>query len=706
VNFRNRISLTLAIVLLIGLQGAANAKSKKPVIAPPGSPTLVSVETIKSYWVVKKVKVVSRTKDGRTQVSYKNTKKRYTDVQVKVKKSRLNGGAPITSTVVAGGGKTCTVQVGKSICTLVKIRKGTKIFVRAKSKNKKGYSALSSIAKYVTGTAPWPMPKPVFSVSKTLIQASTTSPISSFIPISTGGPIAKFSILEKLPLGISLNVKTGRLSGTAKTAQVAKTYTLAGTNESASYSRKFKIEVIAAPSFTLAVASEQIAINSSIALFGLTPTGGTTVTYSVSPQLPAGVSLDSQTGLVSGTPVAPQPLTAYTITATNITGQESHTYSLQVIAAPDFSLSATSERLPKNNQISGYTINSSGGQTSIFSITPSIPNGTVFNTTTGLLSGTPTLPQGPTEYTIIGTNIAGSMAKTFSLEVTNPPVFTLSTSAVSVFLGDSVVSYSINSAGSLITSFALDQPLPAGLVLDPATGLLSGTPTASQPLTTYTLTGTNSIGSVSESFTLTVDLTCATGGACVVGNTGPGGGYVFYVNSDGFTCGELMDTTCKYLELAPNTWAGGSADPKMAITPSAQRAAGSIAGLAEFSADIMGRGAWNTRHMVSAWGSSENYPALAADNYTSNYLGVSKSDWFIGSRDELGAMAVAKASLPPRFAYAADKYWPSSFNPGYVSNVDGGECGTSWPQGVGPGATTSTNKPTGTAYSVRAIRAW
>jgi len=110
--------------------------------------------------------------------------------------------------------------------------------------------------------------------------------------------------------------------------------------------------------------------------------------------------------------------------------------------------------------------------------------------------------------------------------------------------------------------------------------------------------------------------------------------------------------------------------------------------------------------MVSAWGSVENYPALAADNYTSNYLGVSKSDWFIGSYAELGVMSTVRDSLPTQFAYNADKYWPSSFNSSYTSNADGASCATSWVIGVGPGQTTSTSKPTSTAYSTRAIRAW
>jgi hypothetical protein len=49
--------------------------------------------------------------------------------------------------------------------------------------------------------------------------------------------------------------------------------------------------------------------------------------------------------------------------------------------------------------------------------------------------------------------------------------------------------------------------------------------------------------------------TCATGGTCVVGDRGPGGGIVFYVSAANFTSfGSTCGTACKYLEVAPATW--------------------------------------------------------------------------------------------------------------------------------------------------------
>ena len=48
----------------------------------------------------------------------------------------------------------------------------------------------------------------------------------------------------------------------------------------------------------------------------------------------------------------------------------------------------------------------------------------------------------------------------------------------------------------------------------------------------------------------------------VLGDTGPGGGTVYYVNYSGFSSpGAPCGTSCKYLEYAPKTWSGSATDP-------------------------------------------------------------------------------------------------------------------------------------------------
>ena len=46
-----------------------------------------------------------------------------------------------------------------------------------------------------------------------------------------------------------------------------------------------------------------------------------------------------------------------------------------------------------------------------------------------------------------------------------------------------------------------------------------------------------------------------------VGNTGPGGGTIFYVASTPFYCGSTLSETCNYLEVAPSNWFADMGDP-------------------------------------------------------------------------------------------------------------------------------------------------
>ncbi|WP_114936320.1 gliding motility-associated C-terminal domain-containing protein [Mucilaginibacter endophyticus] len=56
----------------------------------------------------------------------------------------------------------------------------------------------------------------------------------------------------------------------------------------------------------------------------------------------------------------------------------------------------------------------------------------------------------------------------------------------------------------VITGYTIDKPLPEGLVFDPKTGIISGTPTALSPATIYTITGYNATGSNSTTVSIKV----------------------------------------------------------------------------------------------------------------------------------------------------------------------------------------------------------
>jgi hypothetical protein len=59
------------------------------------------------------------------------------------------------------------------------------------------------------------------------------------------------------------------------------------------------------------------------------------------------------------------------------------------------------------------------GTVTSYSISPGVPAGLSFNTSTGILSGIPSSPQSETSYTVTATNAAGSTTDSFSIEVLN-----------------------------------------------------------------------------------------------------------------------------------------------------------------------------------------------------------------------------------------------------------------------------------------------
>ena len=178
--------------------------------------------------------------------------------------------------------------------------------------------------------------------------------------------------------------------------------------------------IVRPPVFSISSNSETKSVNSAITGYTISSTGGTITSYAITPSAPAGLTFNTATGLLSGTPTGVAGATAFTITGTNGAGSTTATFTLTVtaLAPPVFSISSNSETKSVNSAITGYTISSTGGTITSYAITPSAPAGLTFNTATGLLSGTPTGVAGATAFTITGTNGAGSTTATFTLTVT------------------------------------------------------------------------------------------------------------------------------------------------------------------------------------------------------------------------------------------------------------------------------------------------
>jgi hypothetical protein len=207
--------------------------------------------------------------------------------------------------------------------------------------------------------------------------------------------------------------------------------------------------------------------------------------------------------------------------------------------------------------------------------------------------------------------------------------------------------------------------------------------------TTYTITYTVSGLTVATATVTLAALTCATGGTCSVGNTGPGGGKVFYVASTPFACGPTGSETCRYLEAAPNTWSGGSSDPTRSWATNINSNQSTAVTGADGTA--IGTGYKNSLDIQKQNG---NVAATSAAVAALAYRGPNNlSDWFLPSKDELAQLYSQKATVG---GFQLDRYWSSSEHPDSASSA--------WYQDFSLGTQDPSNKYN--TYYVRPVRAF
>jgi uncharacterized protein YhjY with autotransporter beta-barrel domain len=434
-----------------------------------------------------------------------------------------SGDTPITLNL--SGGAATSVAVASAPANGVASVSGTTISYQPNA----SFSGTDSFTYTATNGGGTSAPAMItITVGAPALTIITSSPLNATVGASYSqtftfaGGTAPFGSQEVagLPAGLALTGTTANSVTISGTPRSQGTFTL---SVSASDSSTGNGPFVASQSFTLTVAAPNLAISPASGSFAsnyatafsqsFAASGGVgPYSYALGGSLPVGLTLNAATGTISGTPTTTGNFT-FNVTATdtgasgagapfNVQGSYILAVAAPTIAvtpatiAPATAGSPYSVALAGSGAVAPYSFALGGG---------TLPAGITLSAS-GILSGTPTA-SGSFPITVTVRDANGQTGTASLTLVVNIPTITITPATLPVAVQGIAYNQTFTASGGIAPyRFAVSTGnLPAGLALNTATGVISGTPTASGTAN-FAITATDSTSGTAASVTVTYAL--------------------------------------------------------------------------------------------------------------------------------------------------------------------------------------------------------
>lgn len=330
--------------------------------------------------------------------------------------------------------------------------------------------------------------------------------------------------------------------------------------------------------------------NVAYAGFTATASGGTApYTYSLVGSWPTGITVNSSNGIVSGTPTVNGSFTGLSVRVTDNLGAVASLANFSITVAVGMSISGTPVTTATQGiAYAGFTVSAAGGNVPyVYSLTGSWPAGISINSSTGAITGTPTISGSYTGLSVRATDTVGSQANlaTFSINVATSLAIngTPATTATQNFAYPGFTATA--SGGTAPYTYALVGTWPAGVTVDGFTGVVSGTPTNSGSFTGLSIRATDSLGVQAQLSTFSITVAAA---MVVTGSPTPPTIATKNWAFPGFTASATGGTGAKTYSLV-GTWPNGvTVNPSSGVVSGTPTNAGIKANLSIRATDSLG----------------------------------------------------------------------------------------------------------------------